>query len=103
MRVLIMALPVLVLAQVPDQPLAPSGSNHHPTDVPKRHVEQIAGGRHAYSVRQGGTMDGTNCRSPLAWDDGRAGDQSRPGNRTARSGSRTWETRTLSTLVVKRP
>src|ERR1700686_2176581 len=65
MRVLIMVLPVLVLAQSPDQPLAPWGSNHHPTDVPKRHVEQIAGGRHTYTVRQGGTMDGTNCRSPL--------------------------------------
>ena len=65
MRVLIMVLPVLVLAQLPDQPLAPWGLNHHATDVPKRHVEQIAAGRHAYSVQQGGTMDGTNCRSPV--------------------------------------
>jgi hypothetical protein len=65
MRVLLMALPVLVLAQLPDAPLAPWGSNHHPTDVPKRHVEQIAAKRHVYTVRQGGTMDGTNCRSPV--------------------------------------
>ena len=33
---LIMVLPALVLAQVPDQPLAPWGSNHHPTDAPKQ-------------------------------------------------------------------
>jgi hypothetical protein len=65
MRAIFMILPALVLAQRPDQPLAPWRSNHHPTDAPKRHVEQIAGGRHAYTVRQGGTMDGTNCRSPL--------------------------------------
>jgi hypothetical protein len=65
MHVLITILPVLVLGQQPDQPLAPWGSNHHPTDVAKRHVEQINVGGHVYSVRQGGTMDGTNCRSPL--------------------------------------
>ena len=40
MRALIMVLPLLVLAQVPDQPLAPWGLNQHPTDVPKRHVER---------------------------------------------------------------
>ncbi len=65
MRALIMVLPVLGLAQLPDPPLAPWASNHHPTDAPKRHIEQIAAPRHAYTVRQGGTMDGTNCRSPL--------------------------------------
>src|SRR5437762_5710599 len=65
MRVLIMVLPAFVVTFVPDRPLAPWGSNHHPTDVPKRHVELIAAGRHAYTVRQEGTMDGTNCRSPV--------------------------------------
>ncbi len=65
MRVLILALPIVVLAQHPGEPLAPWGSNHHPTDVAKRHVEAIATGRHAYTIRQGGTMDGTNCRSPV--------------------------------------
>jgi hypothetical protein len=65
MHVPILALPVLALAQLPGPPLAPWGSNHHPTDVPRRHVEQVAAARHAYVVRQGGTMDGTNCRSPL--------------------------------------
>jgi hypothetical protein len=86
MRVLIVVLPVLVLAQLPDQPLAPWGSNHHPTDVPKRHVEQITAGRHAYTVRQGGTMDGTNCRSPVGVGmmDGPAIKQSWESNRTVR-------------------
>src|SRR5262245_60227017 len=62
---IVIVLSALVLAQLPDQSLAPWGSNHHPTDVAKRHVEEIVAGRHAYTVRQGGSMDGTNCRSPL--------------------------------------
>jgi hypothetical protein len=65
MRLALIILPALVLAQLPAPPLAPWGANHHPTDAPKRHVEQAAAGRHTYTVRQGGTMDGTNCRSPL--------------------------------------
>jgi len=65
MRVLIVILPLFVLAQLPEQPLAPWGSNHHTTDAPKHHVEPIAAGRHAYMVRQEGTMDGTNCRTPV--------------------------------------
>src|SRR5438045_7406723 len=84
--ILIMALPGLLLAQAPDQPLAPWGSNHHPTDVPKRHVEQIAGGRHAYTVIQAGTMDGTNCRSPVGvgMSDGPAIQQTWESNRAVR-------------------
>src|SRR5205085_2527289 len=62
---LIVVLPVVVLAQVSGQPLAPWEPNLHPTDEPKRHVEQVVNARHPYTVRQGGTMDGTNCRSPL--------------------------------------
>jgi hypothetical protein len=45
--------------------LALGQSESHPTDAPKHHVEKIAAGRHVYAVRQGGTMDGTNCRSPI--------------------------------------
>jgi hypothetical protein len=45
--------------------LAPWETNRHATDSPMRHVEQIAAGRHSYVVRHGGTMDGTNCRSPI--------------------------------------
>jgi hypothetical protein len=86
MRVLIIALPVVVLAQLPDQPLAPWALNHHPTDVPKRHVEQITAGRHNYTVRQGGTMDGTSCRSPVGVGmmDGPAIQQTWESNRAVR-------------------
>ena len=41
MHALIMFLPAVVLALVPGRPLAPWGTNHHATDVPKQHVEQI--------------------------------------------------------------
>jgi len=44
--------------------LAPWGSNHHPTDVSRQHVQDVTGGRSEYLIRQGGTMDGENCRSP---------------------------------------
>lgn len=44
--------------------LAPWNSHRHPTDVPQRHVQDIASGPQAYRVVQGGTMDGRNCRSP---------------------------------------
>src|SRR5580700_2141013 len=47
-----------------DDGLAPWASNHHPTDVPKRHVQEISNGTARYAVVQNGTMDGRNCRSP---------------------------------------
>src|SRR5437667_4252775 len=86
MRVLIMVVTAVALAPLPDQPLAPWGSKHHPTDVPKRHEEQIAAGRHGYTVRQGGTMDGTNCRSPVGVGmmDGTAIEQTWESNRAVR-------------------
>src|SRR4051812_47358099 len=83
---LTMVLPVVILAQSPNQPLAPWGSNRYPTDVPKIHVEPIAGGKHAYTVFQGGTMDGTNCRSPVGvgMSDGPAIQQTWESNRSIR-------------------
>ena len=101
---LIMGLSVLVLAQLPDRPLAPWGSNHHPTDVPRRHVEQIAAGRHAYTVRQGGTMDGTNCRSPVGVGmmDGPAIEQTWESNRAVRL-ENVGRNRRRQPLAVQRP
>src|SRR5438105_1643998 len=88
MRVLMMIviLPALALAQSPDQSLSPWGSNHHRSDVPKRHVEEIAGGRHEYTILQGGTMDGKNCRSPVGvgMSDGPAIIQTWESNRSVR-------------------
>ncbi len=59
---------LLILAFLPftaaDEALAPWGADRHPTDVPRQHVQEIAAGRAEYTVIQGGTMDGRNCRSP---------------------------------------
>ena len=55
---------VLLLGETTDEAMAPWAPNHHPTDVAKRHVQEIKEGRVEYVVVQGGTMDGRNCRSP---------------------------------------
>src|SRR3954471_7286608 len=55
---------VLMLGATPDDALAPWGADHHPTDVSKRHAQEVTDGRAEYVVVQGGTMDGRNCRSP---------------------------------------
>jgi hypothetical protein len=47
-----------------DDATAPWSSNRHLTDVAKRYVQEITDGRVEYVVRQRGTMDGRNCRSP---------------------------------------
>jgi hypothetical protein len=86
MQAIVMVLTVLVLAQSPPPPFAPWGANHHPSDVSIRHVEQIAASRHVYMMRQGGTMDGANCRSPLGvgMSDGPAIKQTWESNRVVR-------------------
>jgi hypothetical protein len=65
MRAWIVLLAVLAAGRHSEAPLSPWGANHHATDTPRRHVEAITAGRHAYAVHHGGTMDGANCRSPL--------------------------------------
>jgi hypothetical protein len=45
--------------------LEPWASNHHPKDVARRHTEEISAAKQEYRITQGGTMDGTNCRSPI--------------------------------------
>jgi hypothetical protein len=86
MHALIVSLAVLGLAPSPDEPLVPWATNRHPTDAPRRHVEEIAVARHAYTVRQGGTMDGASCRSPIGvgMTDGPAIEQSWESNRAVR-------------------
>src|SRR6185295_14754022 len=57
---------ILALLMAPaDETLAPWGANKHATDTPKQHKEEVTGAKQAYTVTQGGTMDGRNCRSPL--------------------------------------
>lgn len=86
MRALIVIVVVLGAVPNPNEALAPWGSNRHPKDEPKRHVEEIAAGRHAYVIRQGGTMDGANCRSPISVGmmDGPAIEQTWESNRAVR-------------------
>jgi hypothetical protein len=45
--------------------LKPWGANTHPSDVEKSKVQAIAEGLQTYTINQGGTMDGRNCRSPM--------------------------------------
>jgi len=47
-----------------DGALAPWGSKRHRADMPRREVRQIDSRQAEYVLTQGGTMDGTNCRSP---------------------------------------
>jgi hypothetical protein len=86
MHALIMFLPAVVLALAPGQPLAPWGLNHNATDAPKQQVVGIDSAHQAYVVRQGGTMDGTNCRSPIGvgMSDGPAIVQTWESNRAVR-------------------
>jgi hypothetical protein len=66
MRTLFAAVLLLSPLSPPDEPaLEPWGSNRHASDASKKHVEELTAGRHVYTVKQGGTMDGTNCRPPV--------------------------------------
>lgn len=58
-------LAILALLGPGDETLQPWGSNHHASDVPRKHLEEIVEAKHPYTVTQGGTMDGRSCRSPL--------------------------------------
>ena len=86
MRRSFVILAMLGVAAGSNETLAPWGTKSHPTDAPKRHVEKIAVGRHVYVVRQGGTMDGANCRSPIGVGmmDGPAIEQTWESNRAVR-------------------
>ena len=46
--------------------LAPWAADTHPSDAAKTHVENVTEGPHKYTINQGGTMDGENCRTPLS-------------------------------------
>jgi hypothetical protein len=55
---------MLFLGATNDDALSPWASNHHPSDMPRKHVQEITGRAVEYVVVQGGTMDGLNCRTP---------------------------------------
>lgn len=76
-------LAALVVAAPPDDTLQPWASNRHPSDVPQRHVEEITAANQEYRIQHGGTMDGTNCRSPIGGGFG-IWEQTWESNRTVR-------------------
>ncbi|HEY2414842.1 MAG TPA: hypothetical protein VGI40_21535 [Pirellulaceae bacterium] len=63
MRITLWLLLLLPMALCGEE-LAPWNSNRHASDVPRRHVQDVAAARFEYRVVQSGTMDGRNCRSP---------------------------------------
>ncbi len=72
-----------------DQGLQPWASNRHPSDAAKSHVEEVTAAQQQYSIVQGGTMDGENCRSPVSCGMAGEGAWNKPGNRTGRCAWRT--------------
>ncbi|HVE43168.1 MAG TPA: hypothetical protein VNM14_25050 [Planctomycetota bacterium] len=56
---------LLIPAAPADDALEPWASDRHPTDVPRRHVQELGSGHAEYRIVHGGTMDGLTCRSPI--------------------------------------
>jgi hypothetical protein len=66
-----------------EEALEPWASNRHPKDAARRHMEDVTTAKQEYRVTHGGTMDGTNCRSPIGGSFG-VWDQSWESNRAVR-------------------
>jgi len=64
MQSLTILLATMLPAAPPVEALEPWASKRHPKDVSRRHVQVITAAKQEYRVTHGGTMDGTNCRSP---------------------------------------
>jgi hypothetical protein len=86
MQTLILIAATLSPAGAGDDKLEPWASKARPGDVAKAHVETVTGGAHEYTVAHGGTMDGTNCRSPMGCGMNREGavEQTWQSNRAVR-------------------
>ena len=76
----------LLAAPGADTALEPWASKAQPSDTAKSHVENITTGEQKYVVVHGGTMDGTNCRSPMGCGMNREGaiEQTWQSNRAVR-------------------
>src|SRR5436189_2743044 len=76
----------LLTAPGADAALEPWASKAQPSDTAKSHVEAVTAGTHQYVVVHGGTMDGTNCRSPMGCGMNREGaiEQTWQSNRAVR-------------------
>jgi hypothetical protein len=59
---------VYAIAQ-PNGAFEPWASNTDPTDIPKRHVQDVTTSPFTYNITQGGTMDGKTCTTlPGVWE-----------------------------------
>jgi len=69
-----------------DDALKPWSANTQPTDVARSYSQEITAGQHKYTIVQGGTMDGRNCRTPMGCGIAREGAflQSWESNRSVR-------------------
>ena len=65
MHAMMLLFAAVVPAAAREDVLEPWAAKRHPQDVAKRHAEDITVAQKEYRVRQGGTMDGTNCRTPI--------------------------------------
>ena len=73
MHAMMLLFAAVVRAVVREDPLEPWAAKRDPQDVAGRHAEDITAAQKEYRIRQGGTMDGTNCRTPIGggfgiWD-----------------------------------
>jgi acetyl esterase/lipase len=73
----------LTQAKKSAETLEPWASKSHPKDIAKEHTEVITTAKQEYRIVQGGTMDGTNCRSPIGGSFG-VWDQAWESNRSVR-------------------
>ncbi|HSI33455.1 MAG TPA: Ig domain-containing protein [Tepidisphaeraceae bacterium] len=66
--------------------LEPWASKARPSDVARNHVVDVTSAEHKYVVLHGGTMDGTNCRTPMGTGMNREGaiEQTWQSNRAVR-------------------
>lgn len=76
----------LLAAPGADTGLEPWASKARPGDAARSHVKVITTGEHKYIVVHGGTMDGTNCRTPMGCGMNREGaiEQTWQSNRAVR-------------------
>ena len=58
---------VLLVSNACVADLEPWASKARPDDIRRQRVERITDARHAYTVLQKGTMDGSNCRPPIGY------------------------------------
>src|SRR5438132_232808 len=86
MQLILTVMSALWLAPGADPALEPWTSKAQRSDIAKRHVEEIASPKQKYTVVHGGTMDGTNCRTPIGCGIAREGaiEQSWQSNRAVR-------------------